>query len=598
MSNPGSEHALGFSTAPVTLVEYGSFHCPHCEAAHEVVGRLRDRFGDRLRYVFRHRPITGDELARDAAVFAEYADMTTGRYWEAHGALMNRGAGLEPEYLAGLAADLAVPPPEENEATWRAAEARVQADRERAAADGAAVSPTFLVNGRRYGGAWDENALAEAIVGSLGHRLQSAALRFATWAPSTGLLLLLMSLLAVALANSAYGEALEALWHLPVGLAAGDGAWRLPLREWINDGLLTLFFLVVGLEIKREFTVGRLASRRAAALPFAAAAGGMLVPATIYLLTVPAGPWAHGWAIPTTTDTAFAVALVAVLGQRVPVELRIFLTAAVVVDDLVAIALVAIFYAGELHLVWSAAAFGVTLALVGLNRGNIYRPLPYAILGVALWACLHAAGLHATLAGIVVAVVTPTRPPPNVYALMAQARTVIEADSASRPEGAVGHGLSEPAMHAIDVIHERMESPADRLLRSVEPWSSYFVLPLFAFANAGLAFNAGVLEGRGALLAGVAGGLVLGKPLGMLAGSFLAVRLGIAEKPAAYSWRQLAGAGALAGIGFTMSLYIAAKALPDPDDFAAAKLGIFIASILAGILGTALLWRAGRRVPA
>jgi NhaA family Na+:H+ antiporter len=334
---------------------------------------------------------------------------------------------------------------------------------------------------------------------------------------------------------------------------------------------------------------------RAAALPIAAAVGGMAVPALLYLALVPAGPWSHGWAIPTTTDTAFAVALIALLGRRVPVELRIFLTAAVVVDDLVAIALVAIFYSGELHPAWAGAAFAITLALGGLNRGNIYRPLPYALLGLALWICLHAAGLHATLAGIVVAVVTPTRPPPNFAALMAQAQTVLDDEARASPEGAVGHGPSEPALAALDAIHERLESPAERLLRSMEPWSSYFVLPIFAFANAGLVIDAAALQGRGMLVMAVACGLVLGKPVGMLAAAALAVRLKIAHKPEAYSWAQMAGAGTLAGIGFTMSLYIAAKALPDPADFAAAKIGIFLASLAAGGLGALLLWRTGRR---
>lgn len=592
--NPLEDHALGPADAPILLVEYGSYHCPYCEAAHEVVGRLRERFGERMRYVFRHRPITGDELARRAAVVAEYAHLGGGRFWEAHGALMEQGAALKPEYLDGLALDLGLPPIDgEGAEAWKLAEARVEADRARAAQAGAKVSPTFVINGRRYEGSWDENALAEAMEGSVGHRLQSAALNFARWAPSTGLLLVAMTLLAMALANSPLGQRFEALWLTPVGIAFGDAALRLTLREWINDGLLTLFFLVVGLEIKREFTVGRLATRRAAALPFAAAVGGMALPALIYLATVPAGPWSHGWAIPTTTDTAFAIAVIALLGARVPVELRIFLTAAVVVDDLAAIVMVAAFYSGAIDVAWSVASAFTAAALYLLSRANIYRPWPYAVLGLVLWLCLHAAGLHATLAGIVVAIVTPTRPPPNLKALISQAQGVIDAERRANPEGA-SHGPSERALRALDAIHERIESPADRLLRGMEPWSSYFVLPIFAFANAGLALAGVSLAGRELLTLGVAAGLVLGKPLGMLAAAYAAVRLGLAEKSPAYSWRQLGGAGALAGIGFTMSLYIAAKALPDGADFAAAKIGIFAASLLAGTIGTLVLWKPYR----
>ena len=591
----GRDHCLGDDGADITLLEYGSFHCPYCRSAHEVVAHLRDRFGARIRYVFRHRPITADEVAREAAGLAEYAHETTGQYWEAHDALMKLGPALEPRHFPETAARLGLPPRDgEGAEAWRRAQAKVEADIESARASGARVAPTFYLNGRRYDGPWDENALAEAILGSLGHRLQTAALDFARWAPSTGLLLLIATVLAVVLTNTPQGELFEDLWRMPFGLLAGEAAFRMPLRDWINDGLLTVFFLVVGLEIKREFTVGRLATRRTAALPVAAAAGGMLFPALIYVAVAPA-QLEHGWAIPTTTDTAFAVAIIAMLGNRVPVELRIFLTAAVVIDDLVAIALVALFYSSGLDAYYAGAAAAVTGLLVFLNRSGIYRVLPYAVLGIVLWAALHAAGVHATLAGVILAVVTPTRPPGNLESLLSQAEAVFRHELQTSRERVVRHGPSEPALHAIDQIHDRIESPAAKLLRSVEPWSSYAVLPLFALANAGVAWSAGVVDGHELLIAAIVLGLVLGKPLGMVAVAALAVRAGLAVKPDAYSWRQMLGAGALAGIGFTMSLFIAGRAFTDESDFAAAKVGIFLASLIAGALGTALLWR--RRSP-
>jgi NhaA family Na+:H+ antiporter len=356
-----------------------------------------------------------------------------------------------------------------------------------------------------------------------------------------------------------------------------------------------VFFLVVGLEIQREFTVGRLASRRAAALPFAAAAGGMLLPALIYLLIAPA-PLAAGWAIPTTTDTAFAIALIALLGSRVPVELRVFLTAAVIVDDLVAIAIVALFYSGGLDWASVAASIAVVFLLVLLNRNGVYRALPYAVLGIVLWACLHASGLHATLAGVILAAVTPTRPPPNLRALMAQAEILIEHELRRAGDDVLGHRPAEPTLRGLDAIHDRIESPASKLLRAAEPWSSYFVLPIFALANAGLQLTQ-MQKLNTPLVLAVVLGLVLGKPLGMFGAAWAAVRLGIAAKPDAYSWAQLLGAGALAGIGFTMSLYIAAKAFGDPADFAAAKIGVFVASLLAGAAGTAILWAVAKKNP-
>ncbi len=587
------EHALGATDAEITLVEYGSYHCPYCRIAHDVVTGLRDQFGERMRYVFRHRPITGDETALRAAELAEYAHEKGGRFWEAHDALMQRGAALTDADLDAVASSLSLDRGDEE--AWRRARACVQDDRDQARRHGAASTPTFLINGRRYEGPWDESSLAEALRGRLAHRVQTAALDFARWAPSTGLLLLVMTLLAVALVNSPLGAAFESFWATPLQVGAGEALLRLPLRDWINDGLLTVFFLVVALEIKREFTVGRLASRRAAALPFAAALGGMLLPAAIYLALAPAGA-AHGWAIPTTTDTAFAVALIALLGARVPVELRIFLTAAVIVDDLVAIAIVALFYSGALALDYGLASVAIVVALALLNRAGVYRPLPYGLLGIALWACLHGAGLHATLAGVVLAVFTPTRPPANLPALLAQGESVLYEELRMAGERVMRHGPSEPALRALDAIHDRIESPAEKLLRAVEPWSSYFVLPLFALANAGIALSLHVVEGHGALMAAIAAGLLLGKPAGMLLFAALAVKLGIAAKPAAYSWRQLGGATTLAGIGFTMSLYIAHKAFPAPEEFAAAKLAVFIASLIAGAAGTALLARSAPQV--
>ena len=369
----------------------------------------------------------------------------------------------------------------------------------------------------------------------------------------------------------------------------GTTGLTLPLVRWINDGLLAIFFLVVGLEIKREFTVGRLATLRSGALPVIAAFGGIILPILIYLSIAPAGPSAAGWGVPIATDTAFAVAIIVLLGTRVSVELRVFLTAAVIIDDLVAIGVIAVFYTEAINLHYLIASVIVSGLLVALNRGGIYRPLPYAVLGVVLWVCLHEAGLHATLAGVILALVTPTLPPANLHVLMAQAEAILQAESKRAGEALMRHGPSEFALRAFDAIHRRIESPADKLLRSIEPWSSYFVLPIFALANAGVIVSLDVFEGNSRLMLAIILGLVVGKPVGIFVASWLAVRFRLAVKPKEYSWVQLAGAGALAGIGFTMSLFIATEAFPNPADFAAAKIAIFIASIIAGVIGTAIL---------
>jgi NhaA family Na+:H+ antiporter len=337
--------------------------------------------------------------------------------------------------------------------------------------------------------------------------------------------------------------------------------------------------------------VGHLATRRSAALPIAAAIGGMVVPALIYVLLVPGGPWTHGWGVPMATDTAFAVALIAVMGARVPVELRIFLTAAAIVDDIGAIIVVAIFYSDAINLAALAGALAAVGFLALLNRSGVYRVTPYLVTGVVLWAFVHAGGLHATLAGVLLATFIPTRKSPDYRALILQAEAILAAE-ASRGGEQFRLGPSEPALREIDAIHDRLESPADRLLRNVAPRSSYLVLPIFALANAGVVLTAEVLGGHGMLMAAIVCGLTIGKPAGFLLTTWLAVKLGVAEKPAAYSWRQLAGAGALAGIGFTMSLFIAGQAFPMAHDFAAAKIAVFVASVLSAVIGMAILWSA------
>lgn len=592
------DHVLGRDGAEIALVEYGSYACPHCRAANERISEVRDQLGDRLRYVFRHRPLSGNELARRAAELVERAQNGE-QFWKAHVALMSRSDTLTEEDLRVVADELGLArltAQQAAEATARARE-RVQADERSARASGVSFTPTFFINGRRYDGPWDEYSFADAMLGSLGHRVRTAALDFASWAPSAGVLLLLASIAAVALTNSTWGPAFGAFWQRRWGLAFGGGSLLLPLLQWISDGLLTVFFLVVGLEIKRELTVGRLATRRSAALPVAAAVGGMVVPALMYALLIPAGEWSRGWGVPMPTDTAFAIAIIVLLGRRVPVELRIFLTAASIVDDIGAIIVVALFYSRALNLSYLGAAAVLVGALALLNRSHVYRVTPYLIAGVLLWYCVYAGGLQPTLTGVLLALFIPTRPPANLNVLMIQASSIIQSEAQHSAE-VLRHGPSLPALRALDAIHDRLESPADRVLRQVAPRSSYVVLPLFALANAGVALDAQVLHGHGALILAIMCGLIFGKPIGVILACALAVRLRLAAAPHEYSWRQLCGAGALAGIGFTMSLFIAAQAFPAASDFAAAKIAVLAASIVASALGTALLWNAQGAKPA
>lgn len=586
------DRILGPSDADITLVEYGSYDCKECRFVNEKIADLRDKFGDRLRYVFRHKPLPGSDIAQRAAELVERAPDVES-FWQAHLTLMTRSDRLLEEDLQVVAEQLGVSAEPATELTPEVREARnrVEMDKASANASGVRFTPAFFINGRRYNGPWDQISLANEMIGSLGHRVRTAALDFVSWAPSTGVLLLIATLAAIILTNTVFGDSFMAFWTQYAGFGFGNSEVRLPLQQWVNDGLLTIFFLVVGLEIKREFTTGRLSRLQSAAMPIAGAIGGMVVPAVIYRLIVGPGGWEHGWGIPIGTDTAFAVALIVMMGTRVPVELRIFLTAAAIVDDIGAIIVVAVFYSSQMHVEYMVAAVILMGILVMMNRSGVYKVAPYGLLGLVLWFLILKSGVHATLAGVLLAVLIPTRPPPNLQALMTQISSIIRAET--KPgESFLKHGLSTPAINALNAIHDRIESPADKVLRRVEPWSSFFILPIFAFANAGVQVSMDVLQGHEALILAIIAGLVIGKPFGILAVTALAVRLKIAAKPRDYSWVQLFGAGAMGGIGFTMSLFIAGRAFPAVNDFAAAKIGVFSASVLAAVFGVAILWFA------
>lgn len=586
--DPARDHVLGSLDAEVTLVQYGSYADYRCRAVHAVVEGLRNQLGDRMRYVFRHLPVNGKPDAIRAAEVVELVADATGKFWELHEAFMERGPTLIASEIDQAAQRHGVAEIAVNDPRAEAARAKVREDVEGAQRSGATEAPTFFINGRRYTDTWDESSLADAMLAPLGHRIQAAAVKFVHWGPSSGLLLGLATLLAVVLSNSPLGPTFAAFWEKPLGFLWDTTTFSHSLLHWVNHGLLSVFFFVVGLEIKREFTIGHLATFRSGALPVMAALGGIALPAIIYSCIAPP-ELRHGWGIPIGTDTAFAVALIVLLGARVPVALRVFLTAAVIIDDVVAILIIAFFYTESVNTNYLIAGGVVTAVAVALNQTGVYRALPYAVCAVVLWFVLHEAGLHATLAAVIMAVLIPARPPANLKALLTQASAVINREESHAGE-AMRNGPSEPTLRTLDAIHARIESPADRLLRTVEPWSSYVALPIFALANAGVTWTSGVLNGQGRLIAAIALGLVVGKPIGIIVASWLAVRTGVADKPGSYTWRQLCGAGALGGIGFTMSLFIAGIALPDEGTYAAAKIAIFVASLVAGGLGVLILW--------
>lgn len=439
---------------------------------------------------------------------------------------------------------------------------------------------------------WRETALAR-VLSPLHHFIQSEV--------SGGVVLMAATAVALALANSPLAEAYHAILKTYGTLSLGPLALTLSVEHWINDGLMALFFFVVGLELKREALAGELSDLRQALLPILAAVGGALVPALIYSLLNRGGPGAPGWGVPMATDIAFALGVLALLGDRVPWTLKVFLTAVAVIDDLLAVLVIALFYSSGLNLAALAAAGGLLLLLTLANMLGFRHVGITVVLGVLVWLAVLQSGIHATIAGVLVALTVPARSRIDPERFLAQARRLLEEFAQGPPDTTpvLTDERQQSAVLALEHACEEVQWPLQKLEHRLHPWVAFGIVPIFALANAGVALAPGSLGGAGApVVLGVVLGLVLGKPLGLLTTTWLLVRLGVARLPAGVRWRQMAGAGCLAGLGFTMSLFIAALGLRDPALLEAAKLGILGASLLAGVLGFAALSRSGRRPPA
>lgn len=409
---------------------------------------------------------------------------------------------------------------------------------------------------------------------------------------SGGILLLLATVVALIWANSPWSAGYHALWEMDASITVGTFSHVHSLRDWINDGLMALFFFVVGLEIKREILVGELSTRRGATLPIAAALGGMAVPALIYLAINAGGAGADGWAIPMATDIAFALGVMAVLGDRVPVGGRVFLTAVAIIDDIGAVLVIALVYTGGIA--WGALFLAaiLLLALVVANRAGVNHPIVYALLGLGVWLAIFASGIHATVAGVLVALTIPVRTRIHPAELVEDGRAMLDELAATSTNGVsvLSDQHQQSILHRLSQDVLGAEPPLQRLEHSLNPWVAYAIVPVFALANAGVMLPAdfgAALQGPVPL--GVVAGLVIGKPLGIVLATWLAVRLHLTGLPTGVNWRQLLGIGFLGGIGFTMSIFITGLAFNSGPLADAAKLGILGGSLIAGAIGFFLL---------
>ena len=393
------------------------------------------------------------------------------------------------------------------------------------------------------------------------------------------LLLLLAAAIALVWANSPLAESYDALWHTHLTLDVGPLHLDESLQHWVNDALMVIFFFVVGLEIKYELVNGDLRDPRTAALPIIAAVGGMLVPAGLYLaLNPPGSDGADGWGIPMATDIAFAVGVLGILGRRIPSAARLFLLTLAIVDDIGAILVIAVFYTADLSLTWLAIAIGLLAAMVVARILRIWATVVYAILGVGVWFALLESGVHATLAGVAIGLLAPAGP------LLKEEVARRHAARALRD-----HTLDPDELAKLRFLLKESVSVVERLQSTLHPVSAYVVLPVFALANAGVELGAIGDVFTEPVGLGIVLGLVVGKPVGILLASFLAVRTGLGKLPDHTSWSMVLGLGAVGGIGFTVSIFIAGLAFEDQALIDQAKLGILVGSVASAGLGATLL---------
>ena len=419
--------------------------------------------------------------------------------------------------------------------------------------------------------------------------LTSFFVRFAKLEAAGGILLLVSTIVALVWGNSPWSQTYHELWNAQVSIGFGRFSLSETRLEWINDGLMSIFFFLVGLEIKREVLIGELSSVRQAAFPFVAALGGTIVPALIYVLVTHGNSDAQkGWGIPMATDIAFALGVLSLLGRRVPVSLKIFVAALAIVDDIIAVLVIALFYTDKIAVFSLVVALAGVALCFGANLLGVRKPMFYTAIGIFVWWAVLKSGVHATVAGVLLSFTIPVRTYVDRDLFLERGRRVLDQFEGASPNSA-------EALAAVRTLEEQCElvqSPLHRIEHNLHPWVSFLVMPLFAFANAGVGILGNILPAiRHPASMGVALGLLIGKPLGIWMFAWLSVKTRLAKLPSELSWGNIFGAGSLCGIGFTMALFIATLAFGEGALLDMSKIGILGASLLAGICGSGLLLR-------
>jgi Na+:H+ antiporter, NhaA family len=583
----------------LTVLMYGDFLCPYCRRLRQVLQRVRRALGERMVYVFRHYPNERAHPGSELASVAAEAAARQGHFWEMHDALFNREPGVSRQGILEIARSLGLDAERfERDLDDPKVLQRVREDLSDGRRNGVTATPTIFIDGIRYDGAWDFHSLLEALQRPIGARVQRTARAFANLPTSAGLALLIAAAAAIACANSPLRSAYHHFVNAQFSIGPVPGGLSLSIAQWCSEGLLAIFYVILGLEIRREMTAGSLMDWRAAVAPLLAGISGVVAPAIVYLM-LNRGATAAGWLIPADTGVAFTLGVLAVFGLRASAGLKVFVATYAIANDVTSSLVLAVFYPRTLSLEWLLGAAGAVAAMAVFARWRVYAVWPYLFATLGLWLSLHLAGVFAALSGIALAAFLPTRPAPAAGSLLAQAATALEElEHAERDLKRTGDAqqrlehvpVLDWASRNLRAAADRLISPAERVERAAEPWSTYVVLPIFAFTASGVSLAADFgPHGAARVFIGVVLALAIGKPLGIILTAWAAAKARIALLPTDAAAIAFVGAAFLCGIADPFSFYMADQAFQTGAYSSVAKVGVLTGSGLATAFGAIAL---------